>query len=275
MGIILLTKQHIIMSIDLSQLYTFLGEIKASQDAILDRTTALENRLMCVEKSVVAIHNFHKKKENSKKIKRLNHKSFHSNENNERTQDTTLSLVLIKELISYDLTTNHVLMVFFSSLEFTFCIGLLEAICQKAGVPTGFSNCIYEEMEFCDNQYHLDIETHLLRVRGWLEDNPHYKKAIPFKKNKRSSSPSNRLLGYYEDEWCSSSYKPKLLRLYEAFCIKIIKQFGIWQNTHSDEIAQNKLPHNLEYSECVLKIMGRVGDTKTLVKICYYLFNMC
>lgn len=263
------------MSIELSRLYTLFGEIKASQDVILNHTMALENRLMCVEKSVAAIHNFHKKKENSKKIKRLNHKSSYNNENCERKQDATISLVLIKELISYELTTNHVLMVFFSSLEFTFCIGLLESICQKAGVPTGFSNYIYEEIGFCDNQYHLDIDTQLLRVRGWFEDTPHYKKAIPFKKNKRSSSPSNRLLGYYEDEWCSSSYKPKLLRLYEAFCIKIIKQFGIWQNTHSDEIAQNKLPYNLEYSECVLKIMGRVGDTKTLVKICYYLFNMC
>jgi hypothetical protein len=57
----------------------------------------------------------------------------------------------------------------------------IETICELSRINKECTKFVYEELAFCDNHYHLDIQTQLLRIRGWFNDKPEYRNIIPFK----------------------------------------------------------------------------------------------
>jgi hypothetical protein len=269
------------MNIDNQDICSLLREIINNQQILINKTNVLEEKLEKLEKL-----NINKKKLRikSKHINSINNPINSSfNLHNEIKKNIQINILDIKSIINCNPSLKHIDIVFFSSLEFAFFVVLLETICDLTNIKNDITNYIYEEVEFCDNNYNIDIKSQLLKINGMAQENNSFKKAFPFKKkynididDKKSNIP---LLGYFENQWCSSSYKGKMVRLYEAFCIKIIKQFAEWQQKYSNEITLNKLPKNLDYNECVLKIMGNPFEPKNITVsidiICSYLQQIC
>lgn len=240
------------MSCEITTLYKLLKEIQQTHATIITKIDAMDDKIDKLYKS-------------SKKRMVIKEKPI---------KPTMINTINIKDILYCIPAMEHITIVFFSSLEFAFTILLLETICNLQKIPSHSTKTIYEELEFCDNRCPIDVSTQLLRIRGWFDDNSGYKTAIPFKKT------HNSLLGYYDGQWSSASYKHKLMRLYEVFCIKIIKLFGEWQDKYKNEIERNKLPNNLDYSECVLKIMGNTTDdyqniSKSIGHVYEYLGQIC
>lgn len=255
-----------------TEIITLLKQLENTQNMLYEKTLHLDNRIGNIEK---LINEGYIKKDKSKKI--VIKRSVKPN--------NTITLIDINTIKSCEPQIKHIDIVFFSSLEFAFCIVLLETLCNMSHIDNTCTTFVYEEAEFCDNHYHLDIKSQLLRMHGWFEDQSEYKPMLPFKHQdvvdvdkKTKHQKEYPILGYYKNKWCSMSYRDKLLSLYESFCIKIIQQFGNWQEKYSSEIERNKLPKNLDYSECVLKIMGSHDNSKSSAKsiddICGYLSNI-
>jgi len=170
---------------------------------------------------------------------------------------------------------KHINVAFFSSLEFTFFILLLETVLQADKI----TKAVYDEATLCDHGYSIDIPTQLDHIKNWLSDNDAIKNTLPFKKQFSIDvdyrGKTNPLLVFFQQQWCSTAYKARLTKLYESFCIGMIKQFGVWQNKYLNEIECNKLPKGLDYNECVLKIMGTSCDARSVSRsidtVCKYI----
>lgn len=256
---------------DITQIITILTEM---QEKLLEKTTSIEKRLNIIENTVNDIKNNRK----PRKYLRVKEQT--------RERYKTIDMVDIVDILSVEPSLEHIDIVLFSSLEFAFCIVFIENLCDLYRISKECTRFVYEELEFCDNHYQLDIKTQLTRVKSWFHDNGQGKSIFPFKLRGtidndalKKSDPNDSLLGYYNKQWCSSSYKPKLMALYESFCIKIIHRFCEWQDIYKREIEINTLPKKLDYSECVVKVMGCPNDfnstTKSIELICDYLGEMC
>lgn len=254
-----------------------LNEIHRTQQLLLEKTSHFERRLDAIEENVHSIKiKTNQPAQRSKKLRimeppRESHK---------------IKLCDIINIRQCQPVMKHVEVVFFSSLEFAFCIVLIETLCDGLHIGHDCTRFVYEESDCCDNHYHIDVKTQLRRIREWFNAHENYKNAMPFKKQhtidfdvKKKKDISIPLLGYYNEQWCSSSYKSKIMTLYDMFSIKVIQQFGEWQDEHADAIERNSLPRNLDYTECVLKIMGHPDDMNTMSKsvdiICDYLGQIC
>lgn len=237
------------MDTDLSRIFAMLEKIQQTQEKILQQTTLIAQQ-----------------SNKPRKIK-IKHRTL-----------VPKATINIHDISSCKPALKHVGVVFFSSLEFTFVIVLIETLCDRIGISsTAATASIYDEAAICDNHYNIDVNSQLANLCRWWEE---YKQVLPFKKTvDTDKTRQHTLLGYYNNQWCSTSYKAKLTRLYELFCIKIIKQFGEWQNLHTDDIKRGKLPNHLDYGECVLKMMGdpdvSKNTSKSIDKICRYLLQIC
>jgi hypothetical protein len=272
-------------------LLSSMNEIKESQEKILTAVTNLETRLTKIEINVDTIITSQKKKMRLKVKDGVYHNyrnecNFISAQHTQHTQPININTIKLCVL-----TTNHVSVVFFSSLEFAFCILLIESIFLELEVREARIThpliAMYKELEYCDNNNQLDTKTITNRIHTWLHEQS-YLNSFPFKINKnididrrmkKKIPASSSLLGYYDNNWCSSSFKNTLVDLYNSFTFQIVKQFGMWQREHAVEIEQNKLYNNLDYNECVLKIMGNQEDisvySKSITQICEYLSQIC
>lgn len=260
----------------LTAIVALLNDIQHTQQLLLEKTANFEKRLYSIEEAVNSNKLGHK---TQVAIRRIRIRKPPRETKKLRTFDI-INIRLCQPSL------RHVEVIFFSSLEFAFCIVLLETLFELCDLKKSCTQFVYAEAAHCDNHYHIDVKTQLQRIRSWFDDNSDYKDMIPFKKQTnidvdtiRKGNISIPVLGYYNEQWSSSSYKSKIMTLYETFSIKVIQQFGAWQDKHAGAIAQNKLPRNLDYTECVLKIMGQADETNTINKsvdlICDYLRQIC
>lgn len=250
---------------------------------ILENQESFNHRLSSIETQLKTLHSGSNKPRRIKKSAKMETIETHSQ----------AQLIDFKTIQLIPITHNHLEVVFFSSLEFAFLIVLLESIassikCNNTSnhheMPT---KSVYDEAEHCDAHYKIDVETQLITLADKLHS---YKPVFPFKylntfdadkaaNPKRSSRyDCSKMRCYYDGEWGSSTFKNHLLCLYHRFSNAIIKQFAQWQDDYEDEIEADKLHKGLNYTECVLKILG-VGaehnSTASLNAICNYLCQLC
>lgn len=260
----------------LTAIISLLTEIQHTQQILLEQTANFEKRLYIIEDGVNSIKHGRKTHGATRRIRIKEQPKEHN-------QLRTFDIINIRLC---QLSLKHIEIIFFSSLEFAFCIVLLETLFKLCDLKKSCTQFVYAETAHCDNHYHIDVKAQLQRIRSWFDDNPDYKSVVPFKKQpnidvdiRRQRNISIPLLGYYNEQWCSSSYKSKIMTMYDMFSIKVIQQFGEWQDEHADAIERNSLPRNLDYTECVLKIMGHPDDMNTMSKsvdiICDYLGQIC
>jgi hypothetical protein len=254
-----------------TQIIILLKQIDKTQNTLYDKTLQLEKRVNSIETIIKDNNNY------DKKIRRIVIKRSPT----KRLASRKINIVDINDIHCCEPEIKHLDIVFFSSLKFAFFVALLETLCHMTHINGDCTKLVYEEISFCDNHYHIDIKSQLIRINKWFEDHEGDKLVLPFKKQtnidadrKVHNRKNVSLVGYYKGQWCSSSYKNKLLSLYDSFCIKIIQRFGEWQDKYSDAIERNKLPKNLDYSECALKIMGSPENSNSLDEISSYLDNI-
>lgn len=258
---------------ELAAIVCLLHKMNDTQQLLLEKTSQFEMRLGVIEENVKSI--IYKNNQREQKARKLHIKNNPRERLNVKVYD-------IMNISQCQPLMKHVEVVFFSSLEFAFCIVLIEAVCDVLHIGQDCTRFVYEEAEYCDNHYQIDVKTQISRIRDWFNEHEDCKTVFPFKKQhnididaKRKRDISIPLLGYYDEKWCSASYKRKLMSLYEIFTIKVIQQFSQWQDDHCDDIDRNSLPRNLDYTECVLKVMGNPDDINTMGKsvdiVCDYL----